>query len=83
MRSRDQSGERGQIGDFELDPGWHVYWVNAGDSGQPPRVTWVAPAGYEVGPLAWPQPTRIVPVGVFVETSCQVKPLRQSGTVNG
>src|SRR5215471_17567988 len=46
--------------DFRLDPGWHIYWLNAGDSGQPPGVTWNAPSGVEVGPLEWPRPTRIV-----------------------
>ena len=23
---------------FELEKGWHIYWVNPGDSGEPPRV---------------------------------------------
>jgi len=23
---------------FELDPGWHIYWTNPGDSGEPNRV---------------------------------------------
>src|SRR5580704_12617562 len=53
--------------DFALDPGWHVYWVNAGDSGQPPRATWTAPAGYEIGPLEWPQPTRILDSETIVD----------------
>ncbi len=22
---------------FKLEPGWHIYWKNAGDSGEPPR----------------------------------------------
>ena len=25
---------------FQLEKGWHIYWVNPGDSGEPPRVTW-------------------------------------------
>src|ERR1700730_7570588 len=53
--------------DFALDPGWHIYWVNAGDSGQPPRVTWTAPAGYDVGPLECPQPVRIVDSETIVD----------------
>jgi thiol:disulfide interchange protein DsbD len=52
---------------FALDPGWHVYWINAGDSGQPPRVTWTIPAGYTVGPLEWPQPTRITDSTTIVD----------------
>jgi DsbC/DsbD-like thiol-disulfide interchange protein len=33
-----------------LEPGWHVYWAYAGDSGEPPRVTWSLPPGITVGP---------------------------------
>ncbi|HUZ05694.1 MAG TPA: hypothetical protein VMU62_10075, partial [Acidobacteriaceae bacterium] len=29
---------------FQLDPGWHIYWVNAGDSGLPTTVQWKLPA---------------------------------------
>lgn len=42
-----------------LDPGWHVYWVNPGDSGMPTRITWTLPEGVEAGPIRWPVPTRI------------------------
>ena len=30
---------------FKLDKGWHVYWSNAGDSGEPPRIRWTLPEG--------------------------------------
>ena len=30
---------------FKLEPGWHVYWQNAGDSGEPPRIHWTLPDG--------------------------------------
>src|SRR5438552_2825597 len=54
-------GQKFWIGlDFALDPGWHIYWLNAGDSGQPPRVIWTTPVGYTVGSIEWPQPGRIV-----------------------
>jgi DsbC/DsbD-like thiol-disulfide interchange protein len=29
-----------------LEPGWHVYWVYAGDSGEPPSVKWSVPSGF-------------------------------------
>jgi hypothetical protein len=29
-----------------LEPGWHVYWVYAGDSGGAPEVQWSVPPGY-------------------------------------
>lgn len=44
---------------FRLDPGWHVYWQNAGDSGEPPRIQWNLPSGFRAGAIAWPTPTRL------------------------
>jgi thiol:disulfide interchange protein DsbD len=43
---------------FQLDPGWHIYWVNSGDSGAPPQVNWQLPPGFSAGPLQWPSPER-------------------------
>lgn len=45
--------------DFQLEKGWHIYWTNPGDSGEPPRVRWNLPEGYQAGPLLWPIPQRI------------------------
>ncbi|QVL49343.1 MAG: thioredoxin family protein [Thiocapsa sp.] len=47
---------------FEIRPGWHTYWRNPGDSGDPPRVDWTLPEGVEAGPLSWPRP-EVIPVG--------------------
>jgi DsbC/DsbD-like thiol-disulfide interchange protein len=44
---------------FELENGWHVYWLNPGDSGEPPRVTWDLPAGIKAGAIEWPAPRRL------------------------
>jgi thiol:disulfide interchange protein DsbD len=44
---------------FHLEPGWHIYWTNPGDSGEPPRIRWNLPAGFQAGPLLWPKPSRI------------------------
>ncbi|MEL7113247.1 MAG: hypothetical protein AAGK93_09960, partial [Pseudomonadota bacterium] len=27
---------------FEIDPNWHIYWINPGDAGIPPEITWRA-----------------------------------------
>jgi thiol:disulfide interchange protein DsbD len=35
---------------FRMDPGWHVYWRNAGDSGLPTRLDWNFEQA-EVGPI--------------------------------
>ncbi|MGH9669637.1 MAG: protein-disulfide reductase DsbD domain-containing protein [Terriglobales bacterium] len=45
---------------FRLGKGWHIYWVNPGDSGEPPRVQWRLPAGFQAGELQWPHPERLV-----------------------
>jgi DsbC/DsbD-like thiol-disulfide interchange protein len=44
---------------FQLEKGWHIYWVNPGDSGEPPRVTWQLPPGLSPGVIEWPAPRRL------------------------
>lgn len=44
---------------FQLDPGWHIYWQNAGDSGEPPKIQWILPPGFRAGSIRWPQPMRL------------------------
>jgi DsbC/DsbD-like thiol-disulfide interchange protein len=44
---------------FQLEKGWHIYWVNPGDSGEPPRVKWELPAGLSAGAIEWPTPRRL------------------------
>jgi DsbC/DsbD-like thiol-disulfide interchange protein len=43
---------------FRLEKGWHIYWLNPGDSGEPPRVTWHLPAGLTPAVIEWPAPRR-------------------------
>ena len=42
--------------------GWHTYWINPGDSGEPTSITWTLPDGFHADGIAWPRPERI-PVG--------------------
>jgi thiol:disulfide interchange protein len=51
---------------FKLQPGWHVYWQNAGDAGEPPSINWTLPKGITAGPLQFPAPTRL-PVGPLMD----------------
>ena len=44
---------------FRLEPGWHIYWHNPGDSGEPPKVQWELPMGFVAGSIRWPQPIRL------------------------
>ncbi|MDB5481324.1 MAG: thiol:disulfide interchange protein [Caulobacteraceae bacterium] len=45
-----------------LDKGWHTYWRNPGDAGEPTTLRWTLPAGWRAGEIAWPAPRRL-PVG--------------------
>jgi DsbC/DsbD-like thiol-disulfide interchange protein len=44
---------------FRLEKGWHIYWVNPGDSGEPPQLEWHLPAGLRAGAIEWPAPSRL------------------------
>lgn len=44
---------------FRLEKGWHIYWVNPGDSGEPPHLQWRLPAGLRAGAIEWPAPSRL------------------------
>jgi thiol:disulfide interchange protein DsbD len=61
---------RGEAADaglyFKIDPGWHVYWKNAGDAGEPPHMKWTLPAGITSGPLEFPAPKRL-PLGPLMD----------------
>ncbi len=49
-----------------LEEKWHVYWINAGDSGEPPRITWTLPKGITAGPMRFPIPSRL-PLGPLMD----------------
>jgi thiol:disulfide interchange protein len=51
---------------FKLERGWHVYWQNAGDSGEPPRIRWTLPDGVTAGTIQFPPPTRL-PLGPLMD----------------
>ncbi len=51
---------------FKLEPGWHVYWVNAGDSGEPPRIRWTLPGGITADAMQFPAPKRL-PLGPLMD----------------
>lgn len=66
----DRTGQDFQLGlYFQMDPGWHIYWQNAGDSGEPPRVQWELPAflpASSIGPMQFPVPQRL-PLGPLMD----------------
>ncbi len=42
-----------------VKPGWHTYWRNPGDSGEPPTLRLSTPDGATVALVGWPAPERI------------------------
>lgn len=40
-------------------PGWHVYWKNPGDSGEPTRIEWILPSGFTMSEPVWPAPEKL------------------------
>jgi DsbC/DsbD-like thiol-disulfide interchange protein/cytochrome c biogenesis protein CcdA len=47
------------------EPGWHGYWLNPGDAGQPTTATWQLPAGASAGALRYPVPERLLISGLM------------------
>jgi thiol:disulfide interchange protein len=42
----------------DIQPGWHTYWRNPGDSGGATTLNWTLPTGVRVGEIVWPLPER-------------------------
>ncbi len=53
-----------------IQEGWHVYWINAGDSGEPPVIHWTLPKGLTAGPMQFPPPSRL-PLGPLMDFGYQ------------
>ena len=49
-----------------IRPGWHTYWRNPGDAGEPPKLGWTLPSGWKAGDIVWPAPKRL-PVGPLMD----------------
>jgi DsbC/DsbD-like thiol-disulfide interchange protein len=60
LQSSLKPGSDLQLGvHFTLEKGWHIYWINPGDSGQPPSFKWQLPTGFTAGEIQWPRPERM------------------------
>ncbi|MFC5345752.1 protein-disulfide reductase DsbD family protein [Brevundimonas staleyi] len=42
----------------QIEPGWHTYWRNPGDSGGATTLDWTLPGGVTAGDIVWPLPER-------------------------
>ena len=68
LSSRDAvaPGERFQVALVQkIAPGWHTYWANPGDSGEPTRIAWTLSSGATAGAIQWPAP-KAIPVEPLV-----------------
>jgi thiol:disulfide interchange protein/DsbC/DsbD-like thiol-disulfide interchange protein len=62
-RASLQPGKPALVGlKLRMEPQWHTYWKNPGDSGLPTKVKWQLPEGWKVGDIQWPFPQNL-PVG--------------------
>jgi thiol:disulfide interchange protein DsbD len=55
---------------FAVEPGWHVYWRNPGDSGLPLKATLRLPDGLIAGDWQWPTPRRFDQAGMVAFGYC-------------
>lgn len=88
-QSAAQAGSHVNLGiKFVTESGWHIYWLNPGDSGEPPRIQWRLPAGITAGTLAWPTPMRLTTTAgtdygyegtTVLLSSLQIPPTAQPG----
>ena len=49
---------------FELQPGWKIYWRSPGDAGYPPRIDWSGSQNFDSAAIAWPAPMRFSVLGL-------------------
>lgn len=53
--------------EFDIQPGWHIYWPGQNDSGYAPSVEWTLPEGFTIGELQWPTPHRHILPGNILD----------------
>ena len=46
--------------ELDIRDGWHTYWRNPGDSGEPTKLAWQLPPGFRAGDIVWTTPHRFV-----------------------
>jgi thiol:disulfide interchange protein DsbD len=50
--------------DLKMEPGWHTYWKNPGESGMATKIEWQLPPGITAGEIQWPLPEKLPPIEV-------------------
>ncbi|MBX9769820.1 MAG: thioredoxin family protein [Candidatus Obscuribacterales bacterium] len=49
---------------LQMEPGWHTYYKDPGESGLATSINWVLPEGFSAGPIEWEKPTKFLEAGV-------------------
>jgi thiol:disulfide interchange protein DsbD len=50
---------------LDMEESWHINWVNPGDAGLAPKISWELPEGFSAGEIQWPNPQRL-PIPPFM-----------------
>ena len=50
---------------MHMEPGWHTYHKNPGDSGMPTEIIWELPKGFTASEIEWPEPIRFENSGII------------------
>jgi thiol:disulfide interchange protein len=65
---------------LQMDPKWHTYWKNSGDSGMPTELKWELPKGVTAGEIQWPVPLKLEETGlttyIYKDETVLLVPLR-------
>lgn len=49
---------------LNMQPGWHTYYKDPGESGLATSIDWTLPKGFSAGQIEWEKPTKFVEAGV-------------------
>jgi thiol:disulfide interchange protein/DsbC/DsbD-like thiol-disulfide interchange protein len=49
---------------LKMEPRWHTYWRNPGESGMATKIAWQLPPGVTVGEIQWPLPEKTTFAGL-------------------
>ena len=49
---------------FQMKPGWKIYWRSPGDAGFPPSLNWAGSENLASAEMAWPAPKRFSVLGL-------------------
>ncbi len=74
-----ESGEDLRLGlQFELEPGWKIYWRTPGQAGIPPELDWSGSDNLAAAEIRWPVPHRFTLFGIdtFGYSDSVVLPIR-------